>query len=100
MDRYQIGNFRLARNDASGDLLLLVNGPSLYKAVLGRAFPALYFSRTFPDRFGLFSWGTYIRGAGAAEEAALTNFCQMLQSAVLIDDDLDESFALAFHTQT
>ncbi|HZT81676.1 MAG TPA: phosphoribosyltransferase family protein [Gemmataceae bacterium] len=100
MDKHQLGGFRLARNAATGDLLLLVSGPTLYKAVLGRAFPALYFSRTFEDRFGQFTWGTYIRGAGAAEEKALGEFCTLLQAAVYIDDDLDESFALSFHTQT
>jgi hypothetical protein len=68
--------------------------------VLARAFPALYFSRTFDDRYGQFVWGTYIRGAGEADEDSIAEFCRLLQAAVFIDDDLDESFALAFHTQT
>jgi hypothetical protein len=99
MDKHQLGGFRLARNPATGDLLLLINGPT-DKGILGRAFPALYFSRAFEDRYGQFTWGTYIRGAGAAEEKALGEFCTLLQTAVYIDDDLDESFALSFHTQT
>jgi len=100
MDKHQLGSFRLARNAATGDLLLLTNGPTLYKAVLGRAFPSLYFSRAFEDRYGQFTWGTYIRGAGVAEEKALGEFCSLLQTTIYIDDDLDESFALSFHTQT
>jgi hypothetical protein len=100
MDRYQLGTFRLKRNQVSGDLLLLVSGPTIYKPLLNRAFGNLYFSRTFEDRNGQFDWGTYIKGAEAAEEAALSEFCGLLQTAVFIDDDLDESFALGMHTQT
>jgi len=100
MDRYTLGTFRLSRNKVSGDLLRLVNGPTLYKPVLSRAFGTLYFSRTFEDRNGQFAWGTYIKGAGASEEAALSEFCELLRRALFIDDDLDESFALGMHTQT
>lgn len=100
MDRYQLGSFRMTRNPSSGDLMLLVRGPTLYKAVLSRAFSLLTFSRTFEDRFGSFDWGTYIRGASPAEDVALADFCKLLQSAVFIADDLDESFALLLHTQT
>src|SRR6266536_5797924 len=46
MDRYRLSNFRMVRNPGSGDLLLLVSGPTLYKAVLSRAFSLLTFSHT------------------------------------------------------
>lgn len=99
MDRFQLGQFQLSRNPNSDDLLLLVSGPTLYKTVLARAFPTASFSRTFPDRFGRFDWGTYIRGADVARENTLRQFCQILQRVILIDDDLDETYALAFHRQ-
>src|SRR5688572_18106191 len=99
MDRFQLGHFQLARNPNSEDLLLLASGSTSYKAVVARAFPALSFSRTFPDRFGRFDWGTYIRGADVAREGDLRQLCQLLQRVVLIGDDLDETYALAFHTQ-
>ena len=100
MDRHQLGEFQLNRNPNSGDLLLLVDGPVLYKAVLNRAFPNLLFSRTFADRHGRFSWGTYIKRAGAAEEGALTDFCQLLRETWLLEDDLTETIALSLHTET
>ncbi|HYT87651.1 MAG TPA: hypothetical protein VEL76_02925 [Gemmataceae bacterium] len=100
MERYQLGAYRCARNTTSGDLLLLIAGATRFKAIFTRAFPGLYFSSTFPDRFGQFSWGTYIKQASAEDEAALNALCALFQEVVCIGDDLDESFALAFHTQT
>lgn len=99
MDRFQLGSIQLTRNPSSNDLLLLVKGPTLYKSILGRAFPSLYFSRTFPDRFGRFDWGTYVRGADAVQESSLRDFCDLLHRVIYLDDDLDESFTLSFHTQ-
>jgi predicted amidophosphoribosyltransferase len=100
MNRWQMGPFRLNRNPLSGDLLLLVTGPLRYKAILSRAFPSLHFSAAFPDRFGQFDWGTYLRRPGPADEAGLQAFCQLLQQVVHLEDDLDECFALSYHTQT
>ncbi len=99
MDRFQMGSFQLTRNPNSNDLLLLVKGPTLYKDVLHRAFPGLRFSRTFADRYGRFDWGTYVAGVDGAGETAVRDLCGLLRHAVLLDDDLDESFALAFHKQ-
>src|SRR5438105_10840747 len=99
MDRFQLRQFHLQRNPNSGDLLLMITGELVYKDVLGRAFPELSFSRTFPDRFGRFDWGTYIRGANEAGEAVLREFCSLMQRVVFIRDDLDETFALDFHKQ-
>lgn len=100
MDRYQLVRFALTRNPQSGDLLLMVDGATAYKAVFSRAFPNLYFSRTFEDQFGNYSWGTYIKGATEADKTQLEAFGYLLQSAVLIDDDLDECYALSLHSQT
>jgi Phosphoribosyl transferase domain len=100
MDRYQLGKFNLDRNPSSGDLLLLVEGPTMYKSILSRAFTQWYFSRTFEDRSGEYNWGIYIKGCDNADAERLTKFCKLLQNVVFIDDDLDESFALAFHTKT
>jgi predicted amidophosphoribosyltransferase len=72
----------------------------LYKAVLNRAFPNLFFSRTFEDRYGQFSWGTYVKRAGPEEEKALADFCQLLREAWLLDDDMTETFALGLHSET
>ena len=52
MDRYRMGEFWLDRNPFSGDLLLLVDGPTSYKSILSQAFSHMYFSRTFEDRNG------------------------------------------------
>ncbi|MCM0594159.1 MAG: hypothetical protein HEQ35_04780 [Gloeotrichia echinulata IR180] len=100
MDRYLLGNFNLERNPHSGDLLLMVDGATVYKSILSRAFPSLYFSRTFEDRYGEFSWGVYIKGADEDNAIEIENFCNFLQDAIYIDDDLDESFALSYHTKT
>ena len=97
MERAQLGSFQLTRRQ-NGDLLLLANGPTAYKPLLDRAFPALRFSRWFPARYGRYDWGTYVNGADAEAETALRDLCQLFHDAVLLpDDDLDESFALAFH---
>ncbi len=100
MKRYQLANFNFERNPHSGDLLLLLEGPTLYKSILSRAFAPLYFSKTFEDRYGNYDWGSYIKRANDDDLEALTDFCTLLQNVVFIDDDLDESFALAFHTRT
>jgi len=99
MDHYRLGNYSLERNPYSGDLLLLVDGSIRYKQILSRAFPNLYFSRTFDDRHEEFSWGTYIKGADNNEAEALDNLCFLLKKCVFIDDDLDECFALDYHSQ-
>lgn len=97
MDRYQLGVFELSRNERSGDLLLLLAGSTLYKSVFSRAFPDLRFSRTFEDRSGEFDWGTYIKRADEEDEEAIAQFCELLQTVILIDDDLKETFSLGFH---
>jgi hypothetical protein len=81
-------------------LLLLVEGPVVYKAVLSRAFPNLFFSRSFDDRHGRFLWGTYIKRAGDQEERDLTSFCSLLREVWLVEDDLTETVALSLHTET
>ena len=100
MDRFQLGMFQLTRNPQTSDLLLMVTGPTRYKSVLNQAFPALSFSRSFPDRFGHFDWGTYVKQSNPPLEAELRAFCLLLQQTIFIEDDLDECFALSFHTQT
>ncbi len=99
MDRHQLETYKLQRNQSSGDLLLLAKGATAYKAILSRAFPQAYFSKTFPDRYGKYSWGTYIRGLEVEHEALLDEFCKLLQRFICIEDDLDECFALSFHKQ-
>jgi hypothetical protein len=100
MNRFQMGTFRGSHNPTTGDLLLMVDGSPLYKAILARAFPNLYFSSTFPDKFGQFTWGTYIKRASDTDEGELRGLCELFQRVVYLADDLDECFALAFHTQT
>jgi hypothetical protein len=99
IDRHQLLGFQLTRNPNTNDLLLLVKGDVAYKSILNRAFPHLYMSRLFSDRFGRFDWGTYIQGADATQELALGAICSLLQQLVFINDDLDECFALSYHTQ-
>jgi hypothetical protein len=99
MDRHLLGNFRLTRNPNSGDLLLLVEGPILYKTIFNRAFPQLFFSRAFEDRHGQFSWGTYIKRAEKQHDQELKEFCELLRENWYLEDDLDEAFALGLHTE-
>ncbi len=99
MERHQFGNFNLSWNEDTGDLRLMAKGTPKYKPILGRAFPSLYFSRSFEDRFGIYDWGTYIKGSDAEGKEAIERFCQFLQKVVYIDDDLDECFALGMHTK-
>jgi hypothetical protein len=100
MDRYQLEAYNLTRNPASSDLLLMVKGPAIFKTIFNRAYPHLFFSRTFEDRYGQFSWGSYIKGADEATELEIRQFCEFLQTILLIEDDLTESYALGLHGQT
>jgi hypothetical protein len=100
VDRHRLGKFALTRNPHSGDLLLLADVPVVYKAVLGRAFPDLFFSRTFEDRHGQYAWGTYVKRAGDAAVQELTDFCELLRECWLLEDDLTEMMALSLHTET
>lgn len=90
--------FELARKE-NGDLRLMVRGSSRYKRVITQAFSSLKFSRDFIDRFGRYDWGIFINQASDADESNLRDFCILLQHTVFIEDDLDEDFALSFHTQ-
>jgi hypothetical protein len=97
---YRCGHieFDLVRKE-NGDLRLMVGGSDRYKTVITEAFPSLKFARPFPDKFGRYDWGIFIKAAGAPEEAALREFCTLLQDILFIEDDLDEEFALSFHRQ-
>jgi len=99
MERYKLSNFNLYRNPYSGDLRLFVSGTKQYKDILSRALTSLYFSQIFEDRDGEYDWGVYIKGADAQDVELIVDFCQLLQHVVFINDDLDENFALAFHTR-
>lgn len=94
----QLGDFSWDWNPHSEDLLLMVNGSTTYRAILSQKFPYLRFSRTFEDRNGEYDWGIYIKNADNEEAELIDNFCKFLQDVVFIDDDLDQSFALSFHT--
>src|SRR5690242_6553923 len=83
---------------AGGDTRLGDRGSSRYQQIIRRPFPSLHFSRSFAATPS-FDLGVYLKGAGAAEEAALLEFCTLLQHALFIEDDLDEEFAPALHTQ-
>lgn len=79
-------------------MLVLVRGSRAYKAILSRAFPSHFMSRTFEDRYGRYEWGTYIFDVQTMKEQEIRNLLELLKSHLYIDDDLTETFALDFHT--
>lgn len=99
MDHFSLIDFRIA--DASNSqILVLVTGNRMYKTILTRAFPDHFMSRAFDDIYSNFEWGTYIHGANPEmrqQVAALLNLCKQ---HVFIQDDLTETFALGYHTET
>ena len=90
--------FDLVRKE-NGDLRLMARGSDRYQTSITWAFPSLKFGRPFADKYGRYDWGVFIKGAGASDETALNEFCTLLQHALFIEDELDEDFALSFHTQ-
>ncbi len=99
MDRHQLTRFHIHQNENTGDHLLLISGDKRYKRIVTRAFPELYFSRTFEDQYGRFDWGTYIRGADDSNRDRIEALCTLFREIIFIVDDLDESFCLGFHSQ-
>jgi hypothetical protein len=67
------------------------------KRVLRRAFPDCRFSQSFPDRYGRYDWGTYVRGM--KEPTRLEQFLHALTQYLYLVDDFDECFALGRHGQ-
>lgn len=77
----------------------MVNAPEIYKSIFKKAFPNLHFTTSFADnKSRTYVWGVYIKQVEANEEVNLRAFCELLSNnTVLIDDDLDECFALSQH---
>lgn len=100
LDRHQLGRYRIDRNTQSGDLLILAEGARQYKRLLARAFPDLFFSRAFDDRYGDYAWGTYVKGATGDDETRLAALLALLARVFFLEDDLDECYALDLHTRS
>ncbi|MDA0267049.1 MAG: hypothetical protein O3A14_08815 [Cyanobacteria bacterium] len=99
MDHHRLNEFALRRNEYSGDLLLLVKGSVTYKPIISRAFSHLYFSRTFEDRQGEHTWGSYIKGASDSDFEGIEQLCRVLKGHIYLVDDLDECYALGYHSE-
>ena len=94
LERYEI---KTASND---QLLVLVNGNRIYKQILSRAFPQQFVVRDFPDRFGRFEWGTYAQNVSEAIKPLIDTELELLHNHLFIQDDLTETFALDYHTES
>lgn len=99
MDHFSLNDYRIT--DASNNqLLVLVTGNRMYKTILTRAFPHHFMSRAFDDIYGNFEWGTYIHGADALMRQQVVALMNLCKQHVFIQDDMTETFALGYHTQT
>jgi predicted amidophosphoribosyltransferase len=98
MYRHSRVDFNLGRNAGRSDLRVMVKGPDKVLAMLQRAFPALQFRQRFDDQYGVYDWGVFIKHVGPDVEADIRAFLNLIRDAVLLDDDLNESFALAWHS--
>jgi hypothetical protein len=78
----------------------MIRGSTIYRSILSSAFFYLYFSRIFEDRTGEYDWGVYIKNADDEDAEWIANLCNYLivNEILFIDDNLDECFALSFHT--
>lgn len=99
MDHFSLTNYRItdARNS---QLLIMVTGNRMYKTILTRAFPNCFMSRAFDDIYGNFEWGTYIHGVTAEIRQQVVMLLNLCKQHVFIQDDLTETFALGYHTET
>jgi hypothetical protein len=98
MARHQIERFDV-QDAGNNNIVILVSGPQLYKAILERAFAGYYFSRTFDDRYGRFDWGTYVYNIDPPARQPVVDLLDLLTTSIFIEDDLTESFSLDFHTR-
>ncbi|MFQ5794679.1 MAG: ComF family protein [Candidatus Bipolaricaulia bacterium] len=90
----KVQNWKVESGFGAG-LLILIEGDSLYKKILSRAFPECTFTRSFPARTAPFEWGTYIHHLD--DEQRLKDFLELLSHHLHIEDDLDETYALEKH---
>jgi hypothetical protein len=94
MDTATLDDFEVTEL-APGVRLVLLTGDDRYKQVLRRAFPECGFSRSFPDRYDRYQWGTYVRGL--ADQAVLERLLFLLTQHLCVFDDFDECFVLGRH---
>lgn len=97
MDCFTLTKFEI-QPATDNQLLVLAMGSQVYKAILARAFPRNFMSRTFEDRRGRYEWGTYIHDVDDTVRLQVENLLRLFESYLYIEDDLTETFALDYHT--
>lgn len=77
--------------------MILVKGIQEYAAIIERAFPNLSFDGPYPNDTADFDW-FIVCDATDEQQAAIRSLLNVLSTAFLVKDSLDECFALALHT--
>jgi glutamine phosphoribosylpyrophosphate amidotransferase len=98
MDCFSLTKYEI-QDATGGQVLVLFTGNQIYKTVLARAVQPRFVSRVFDDRRGRYEWGTYIHDVDAEVHEQIRHLLQLAQQHLLIQDDLTETFALAYHTE-
>lgn len=99
MDHFSLTSYRI-KDAGNNQLLVLATGNRMYKTILTRAFPDHFMSRAFDDIYGNFEWGTYIHDVDAEMRQQVVALLNLCKQHVFIQDDLTETFALGYHTET
>ena len=99
MDHFTLTDYRI-QDAGGGQIAVMVTGNRVYKTVLTRAFPGHFMSRAFDDRYGHYEWGTYIHGVDEDMQKQVVALLNLCKRHVFIQDDLTETFALGYHTET
>ncbi len=95
VDHFQLSNYEIQLKN-NNQILVLVERHRKYYAVLRYAFPKNRFSRQFDDIKARFDWGTYIDEPVDREQ--LKTLIDMMKKVVCIDDALEMTFALDYHS--
>jgi len=92
---FQLSNFEL--RDSGDNLLILIKGSRKYYIILLQTFREYKFSQSFDDRFNRYDWGTYVYNSSSEKREKIFQLLINFQTAVCIDDSLDQTFALNYH---
>jgi predicted amidophosphoribosyltransferase len=81
-----------------GNTVLLVKGEAVYYNLVRSAFPGFHFSPRWPDQYSGFDWGVFINDFPQDKLQTLRDLLELFQTVICIDDALNQTFALDFHT--
>jgi phosphoribosylpyrophosphate synthetase len=97
MELFQLLDYEI-RNYSQNQLLVLIRGSQQYKTLLGSVIPDKTMSRTFPDNQNQYDWGAFIHNTNASDQVIVAGFLELMKTVVFVADDLDQCFALSYHT--